>query len=214
MNNLKNNPVPKLTVAVLLTFVLILLSGCANKRILKKYYLLEPSLIPVLADSVTVQTLPYSVLINPFTVRPAYKTKQIALRSKSNELEYYIYHVWGEPLDDALRFFVWRRLKALHVFKRTSIELSISAPEYLIDGTVDLLEWQKPTKQIKKPVAHVQMVMDFKNFKTGEILVEHAFDRSVPLPKKSGMNDFVLAINRILNRETDAFIQKIAQTLK
>ncbi len=214
MKNLKNKRPAQLILIGLLAVSFFLMNGCASKRILKKYYVLEPSLTPVLADSVQYRQLPYSVLVNPLTVRPAFKTRQIALRSKSNELQYYIYHVWGEPLDDALRFFIWRRLEILKVFRESSIELTTKAPQYMIDGTIDLLEWQKPTGKIKKPVAHIQMVLDFKDFRTGKILVEHAFDRSEPLPKKSSMNDFVVAVNRILNGEVDTFIRKIISKLE
>lgn len=210
MNSLKNKQI----LIGLILLGLLFLSGCASKRVLKKYYILEPSLKTVLADSLQYSTLPYRVLVNPFIVRPAFKTKKIALRTKSNELQYYIYHLWGEAPDDALRFFIWRRLNVLKVFKQASVELTNTAPQYLIDGTIDLLEWQEPTKHIKKPVAHVQMVFYFKDFRSGKILVEHAFDRTAPLPTKSGMNDFALAVNRILNREVDSFIQEIIAKLK
>lgn len=202
---------------MLLVFALLgilVLSGCASKRILKKYYILEPSLKTVLADSLRYTTLPYRVLVNPFIVRPAFKSKKIALRTRSNELQYYIYHLWGEAPDDALRFFIWRRLNVLNVFKQASVELTNTAPQYLIDGTIDLLEWQTPNDHVDKPVAHVQMVFYFKDFKSGKILVKHAFDRTAPLPAKSSMNDFALAVNRILNREVDIFIQEIILKLK
>lgn len=214
MKNLKNKHSAQLILVGLLSLLMFLVSGCTSKRILKKYYVLEPDLTPVLADSVHYQPLPYSVLVNSFTVRPVFKSRQIALRSRSNELQYFVYHVWGEPLDEALRFFIWRRLEILKVFRQSSIELTNAAPQYMIDGMVDLLEWQKPMGKIKKPVAHIQMVLDFKDFRTGKILVEYAFDHSEFLPKKSSMNDFVVAVNRILNQEVDVFIQKIILKMK
>ncbi len=214
MNPLKNNLKHQFFLASLWTVILLLIAGCASKRILKKYYVLEPSLNPVLADSVQYRTLPYSVIVNPFTVRFAYKTTQIALRTQSNELQYYIYHVWGEPLDEAMRYFIWRRLQSLKIFRQTSMELTNWTPQYLIDGTVDLLEWQKETKPLKKPLAHIQMLLNFKDFHTGKIIVQHAFDRTQPLPSKSSMNDFVEAVNRIVNTEVDTFIREIWTKMK
>lgn len=215
MNNLKNRPVwalPK--ILLLLALALIFFTGCAKERILKKYYVLESSMSPVLSDSIQYHTLPYSVLISPFTARPAFQTKRIVMRSASNEIQYYVYHLWGDSPDIGMRFFIWRRLQTLHLFRNSTLELTNFVPDYIITGAIDLIEREAAGLYSKKPVAHVKMSIEFKEFKTGKIIVEHSFDRTAPLPRKSSMNDFVAAVNRILNHETDVFIAKIVSALK
>jgi ABC-type uncharacterized transport system auxiliary subunit len=200
---------------LLLSFVLMVvtLGGCARERILKKYYLLEPSMSGVLADSVQYRTMPYSVLVDAFSVRPAFKSKRIVLRSKSNEIQYYVYHLWGDSPDLGLRYFVWRRLTALHLFRTISMELGNYAPDYLIGGTIDMIEREEPGLYTKKAIAHVKMTLALKEFASGKIVVEYSFDRTAPLPKKSGMNDFVATVNNILNHEVDVFIARMVSTL-
>ncbi len=215
MKNLKNKPtIFSIRVLILVGLGLLFLLGCARERILKKYYVLESTMSPVLADSVQYKTLPYSVIVNPFTVRPAFKTQRIVLRSESNEIQYYVYHLWGDSPDIGMRFFIWRRLKTLHIFRNCSLELTNYVPQYIITGTIDLIEREENGLHTKKPIAHVQMSIELRNFQSGKTIVEHSFDRTKILPKKSSMNDFVFAVNRILNQEVDAFIGKVILALK
>ncbi len=191
---------------------LFFLSGCAKERIMKKYYVLDSPAVSTYADS--VKTLPYVVVVEPFIARPAYKTKQIALRSDSNELQYYYYHLWAEAPDVGMRFFVWQKIRSLKIFENCLLEVSQNFPKYLIRGTVDVVEMQEPAPDSDFPTAHIKASFELINFKTGKVAVEHSFDRTEALPEESSMNDFVKSVNKMVNQEVNVFIGKITSSVK
>ncbi|APF20811.1 ABC-type transport auxiliary lipoprotein family protein [Caldithrix abyssi] len=207
MKNLKN----KIVATCLLVFFVILLTNCTSKRILKKYYALDAQ-----SDSTLIQknALPFSVIIEPFWAHPAYKTRQIALRTRSHELEYYYYHQWAEAPDVALRFLLWRKLKTLNVFQNVDLAIGQAYPNYGISGSIDRIEVKNPDKKTHYPQARIKARLELFDLKNRQVVVWHEFDRSAKLPKKFGMNQFVERVNQMVNEELDVFIQKILKSLQ
>lgn len=87
-------------------------------------------------------------MIEPFWANPAYKTKQIALRTANHELQYYYYHSWSEAPDVVLRFLLWRKLKTVNLFQNCELAISQVFPQYGISGTLDRLEVKNRGKRI------------------------------------------------------------------
>jgi len=198
----------QLTLAI---FLFAVLANCTGERILKKYYVFNE-----LTDSTYVlrKPLPYSVMIEPFWANPAYKTKQIALRTKDHEIQYYYYHQWSEAPDIALRFLVWRKLKSLNLFQNCELAIGQVFPKYGIGGTLDWLEIRQRDKNHKYPLARIKARLELFDFKTRQTVIVHSFARSAELPKKYSMNQFVSVVNQMVNQELDRFIQKILETLQ
>ncbi len=208
MNILKNN---LFTLVLGVIFVVLLMNRCTSKRILKKYYVLDN-----LADSTLIQhkPLPFNVIIEPFWAAPAYRTKQIALRTQEHELQFYYYHQWSETPESAIRFLLWRKLQQANIFQNCDLAVGAVYPQYGISGTIDGIEVQNPGKTAKFPIARLKGRLELFDFQSRKTLVLHEFSNQQPLPKKFSMNQFATAINQMANQELDVFIRKILQTLQ
>ncbi len=210
MKSLKN----KLVFSIFLLLFVWLTSQCTSERILKKYYLFDEQIDSSWTKSVNLPYLPYSVIVEPFWINPAYKTKQMALRTRSHELQYYFYHQWAEAPDLGLRFLLWRKLKSLNLFQNCELALGTVYPQYGIGAVLDVIEVLEKNIDSQMPQAHIKARLELFDFKTRQVLVEHSFDRKKPLPEKFRMNQFVDTINAIVNRELDLFIKKIITRLQ
>lgn len=207
MKNLKI----KYLFVILILAISSLFFQCTSKQILKKYYVLDEKI-----DSTLIKQapLPYSVMIEPFWANPAYKTKQIALRTANHELQYYYYHLWSEVPDVALRFLLWRKLKTVNLFQNCELAISQVFPQYGISGTLDRLEVKNRDKKNKYPMARIKGRLELFDFKTRQMVVRHSFDRAMNLPKKFSMNQFVTSVNQMMNEEIDLFIKKMSSSLQ
>ncbi len=204
MKTLKNS-------AVIAFITILLFAACTKKQILKKYYVFDFS-----TDSLQLalqKPLPYAVTVDPFDINPAFRTKKIALRSKSNELQYYYYHQWAEAPDVALRFLVWRKLRDVHLFEKTLFQASHTFPDFLVHGTIDVIEMAQTPKK-NSPAAHIKGSLELINFKSGATVVAHDFERWFNLPDDNSMNDFVRITKNLFNQEIDKFIIKIAMKVR
>ncbi len=200
----------KSTYFVIFLAISSLLFQCTSKQILKKYYVLDEQL-----DSTLIKQapLPYSVMIEPFWANPAYKTKQIALRTGDYQLQYYYYHQWSEAPDMAMRFLMWRKLKSVNLFQNCELAIGQVFPQYGISGTLDRLEVRDRGKKNKYPMTRIKGSLELFDFKTRQMVVRHSFDRTKQLPKKFSMDQFVTSVNQIMNEEMDLFIKKMSSSL-
>ncbi len=190
--------------ALLFTF------SCAQKEIIKHYFILGED--SVNQDSLHFAApLPFAVQVSAINITPAYNQTRIALRSKSHELRYYYYNLWAERPSQAIRFFIFNRLKQSNLFDICLSEIGVLTPDYTLGGYVEQLE------RVALPdnySAHLKMRLELIDVKTNRIIAGRRIDRSMPLEENSPMNNFAAAISKILLEETNVFFGEIYQTLK
>lgn len=193
----------------LLFAALLLTFSCAQKQIVKHYFILGED--SAYRDSLKfMPPLPFAVQVSGISISPAYNQTRIALRSKSHELRYYYYNLWAERPSQAMRFFIFNRLKQSNLFKRCISEIGSQTPDYMLNGYVEQLE------RLDLPghySAHIKMRMELVGVKTNQTVAVRRIDRSLPLRENSPMNDFAAAISKILLEETNAFFSEIYQKL-
>ena len=195
-----------------LKFILIgmILTACTGERIINKYYILKDTdNDEVLNENIT--ELPYKVVIGNFNVSSPYNQSRIAVRTKSNELEYYYYHHWADLPQSSISFYVWEQVKNAGIFKTFEPELFDIQPDFQLTGTVYQIERIDLEDSAS---AHIKMELALKKVSDMSTLVEHKFDRQVPIDEAAPMNVFVRIISDIIDEECDKFVNKIYVNLR
>lgn len=185
------------------------LFSCSKKTIIRNYYLLElPQSVNITADS-TASPFMVNVDIRDFSVAKAFEQTRIALRTESNELNYFYYHHWAVRPSYAIADLVFRVFDQLGMFQRTVRGFSYN-PDYLIRGTVESIERYQAGKN---PAAHLAMSLQLVDAETEVTLVRHHFDRIEELKKDKSMNAFAQKLSEMLYQECDVFASKVKNHL-
>lgn len=201
------------SLVLLLSLAGLLLNSCTQKLVVTRYYLLstdqkitEPDTEP---GNIT-QPLPNSVEIGRFRISKAYDRERIAVRTQSNEIYYYFYHSWAIDPQSAIRFFVWNQVYQSNLFQACEMEFFKGTPDYQITGLIDQIE---RTDMKKQSAAHLKMNLELRQYPSGELILNHHFDRYVPMRESASMNTFAQLISQILLEECDTFIMQINSAL-
>lgn len=184
------------------------LVSCTSDRVLKKYYILSEIAPEQQADSSAHNTISLNAQVTAFKAARAYQQNRIALRTQSNELSYFYYHNWADNPASAVRYFVWNKLNSARLFKSCLLDLTLNPPDIFINGYVEQIE---RTGIRDNYSAHLKMYLEVVDVKSGDVLLRHSFDRSLPIEEDSSMNLFTQKISRILTEETNRFMQLIEQ---
>lgn len=193
---------------LLIIIGIILLNSCGSDPVIRRYFILDdyqPE--TVITDTVfTVYPLPFNVKIEPFAISRSYNQDRIALRTRSNEIQFYYNNNWAESPASAVRYFMWQKLKQQDVFQSCEINLTETTPTHLIKASINHIE-----RQVRKNdhAAHLEMVLELKKMNNDNPDVIYSFDRFEPIEEDARMNIFAQAISKILVEETTVFIEKI-----
>lgn len=182
-----------------LTGALVL--ACSKSAILRKYYVLESR---AAIDTTAVRSsspLPIKVDVRDFTVAKAFDQTRIAVRTNTNELNYYYYHLWAVRPATAIADVVYERTNRLRLFQRCVRGFSVG-PDYYISGQIMALE---RVQSAKKEYAHLQGTLSIYDARTELPVLERDFERTLELVDKS-MNGFAGACSNILESETALFL--------
>lgn len=185
-----------------------LLAGCAGEQRAIKYYTIDSYAIepPETADIHFDEPLPYIVEVADFTIAGPYNDSRIALRTDSNELEYYHYHQWAETPGHAVRYFIWRILHDAGIFEVCQLRLTVRTPQYVVTGAINRIERVDVEGEAG---AYIDGAVDLVDVRENRILVSHRFDTLAPFAANASMNVFAREVNNILQNETHVFIEKI-----
>ncbi len=191
---------------ILFVFLIaVVMIGCGKRAIIRQYYVID---FPVLSDSTQLAQPPLSDKICevlPVRVSPAYAEKQIALRTDSHELKYYVYHFWAVKPENAFANLIENYLQSKRLFTLISSQLWKTHPDYEISTRIYHLEAVKVNKHLN---AHLHLDIELTDTRNHQTVVVHSFDKYAPLPKRK-VNLFAAVISQMLHRELDVFSQKI-----
>lgn len=186
--------------------IIMLGAGCSKKAMLRKYYVLEVISRKDRRIPRFRKTLPFRVEVRDFRVAKAFEQTRIAVRSASNELDYYFYHHWAVRPPVAVADLVYRVLDRTRLFQQLSREYSIRT-DYSISGHIHSIE--RIQKQ-EKTSAHMAGVFELFNTKGDLIVMRYEFDQTVDMPEDHSMNHFAAKISELLHQESEAFAKQIA----
>jgi ABC-type uncharacterized transport system auxiliary subunit len=195
-----------------LLFILVstvLLTSCSKKITTRRYYVLELTNTsqPIKADSAMFDV---QVDIRDFRVARAFDQTRIALRTNTNELDYYFYHHWAAKPGQAVADFVYDLIEDKKLFSQISRGISYN-PDYLIVGDIKSLE---RIQERKEAFAHVHLVMELINANTDEVMARFEDDQRLPVEPAKSMNSFARITSQILRHATNEFLDQVQYFLE
>ncbi len=193
---------------IIFMLLFLFIAGCAGQQRSIKYYTLDSYDI-TLPDSIEPgreTPLPFVVEVIDFSIAGPYNDARIALRTDSNELEYYHYHHWAESPGHAVRYFIWRILHDAQMFEVCQLRLTVTAPQFVVTGAINKLERVDVEGEAG---AHVDGVIDFVDVRNNRIILSHRFSTFAPFTDNAPMNVFAQEVSVIFRDEVFTFIDKI-----
>jgi ABC-type uncharacterized transport system auxiliary subunit len=192
---------------IIIVFVL-LLAGCAGQQRAIKYYTIDSYTIdqPELSERAHRTPLPYVVEVLDFSVSGPYNDTRIALRTGSNELEYFHFHQWAEMPGAAVRYFIWRVLSDADLFETCQLRVAVAAPQFIVTGAVNRLERTDIEDEAGVQVNAVFQLLDVRE---NRMIVSHDFNNFRPFSRNAPMNIFAQEVTNIFREELYVFIEKI-----
>ena len=197
----------KRTIPITILILLLSLMGCSRKSMMRNYYLLTPSSIPASGYLLEVigEPLPYKVDVRDFQVVRAFEQTRMAVRSKSNELNYYYYHHWSVRPSALIPDMVHFEVSRSGLFQECKRGFT-HQPDYIIQGRITQVE-RVHTGEV--PCAHIAGNFEFFNEEKQSIVLKHNFDRTAPLMEDETMNSFARTLSDVIQHEISTFQLKI-----
>lgn len=193
----------KIVILVLLTAVLFFMT-CSKRITTRRYYVLELTNLPAfLRPDSTLFSI--KVDVRDFRVARAFDQTRIALRTNSNELDYYFYHHWAAKPSLSVADFVYDLIAAKKLFTGYFRGISYN-PDYLITGDIKSIE---RIQERHAAYAHVHMVIELIDADTEQVVVRYEDDQRVPVEPARSMNTFARVSSQILLHFTNEFTNQV-----
>lgn len=182
----------------------VILWGCMSSPA-KKYYQINLGEM----ERESLPTINKTVLVEPAVADGLYDDFRIIYRISPFELNYYSYEFWAEKpgklIGDAISHFLIKN----RVFAKVTRELSKGDPDILLRSRVHLIE-EVDSKEAW--FARLAMDLEFVDFKTGNSLLSHHFDRTEKLPEKN-ISEVPVVLSRILTEELTKILTDLSSQL-
>ncbi|MFO7891557.1 MAG: ABC-type transport auxiliary lipoprotein family protein [bacterium] len=192
----------------LLILLLMYVSGCSKKAMVRKYYVLEPDSLITRQDLQITETLPYNIDIREFNIAKAFGQSRIAVRLESHKINYYYYHLWATHPSSAITYMIFRLVDGSKMFQKTSLGFSIDA-DFIITGNIHKLEIIEEKKDL---LAHLNISFILLDNKKDEVLLRTTHNRKVTLKKKN-INEFAAQTSTLLQQITSDYLIEVKNTL-
>jgi len=192
-----------------LIIVALLAASCTKKISTRRYYIFD---IPTVGQKAKPETplFQLQVDVRNFSVARAFDQTRIALRTDTNEMDYYFYHHWASKPSLAVADFVFDIIENRNVFSSANRSISYN-PDYLVQGNIKSIERIESNKMA---FAHISMVLEFINADTEQVVAFFEDDQRLPLEPAQSMNTFARACSQILMHMTDEFLKNVTQYLE
>ncbi len=192
-------------ITFLLTCTLLLGLACTKKAMIRKYYIIDSPSDTLAIDSDINTPVPLHIEVRNFEVAKAFSQMPIALRTRSNELNYYFYHHWAVKPGTGIGDIVFAWLDQSELFQKISRGYTPES-DYCLMGHVYAIE---RFQEKEKASAHLHLKFVLLDHHLGKPLLTHEFDRSKLFTPQKQMNPFAVAVSDILFEEFDIFLEQI-----
>jgi ABC-type uncharacterized transport system auxiliary subunit len=187
---------------LILAGIILLMAGClSEKTMVRKYYTLE---LPDEATDVRPEQpgkITGTCEIRQVLINPVYDNREIANRSKSHEITYYMDHQWAVRPAGAIRELLYGFLSEAELFEAVFKRYNRYIPDYLFVAKVNDIEVIENGKTFS---AHLNISFCLVDNSNNNIILRHRADRSHPLKQKE-MNLFASEVSKILYEELMTF---------
>jgi ABC-type uncharacterized transport system auxiliary subunit len=196
----------KRTIALPATVALIALlaAGCFSSPS-KRYF----QIVPIDKDADRHPPIDKALYIEPVRVDPLYDDYRVIYRVTPFELKYYSSSFWAKKPDVLFREAMSDYLIRKEGFSRVTTDVLQGDPAYVLRSSVRLVE------EIDSPkvwFGRLAMDLEFLDFKTGQVLVRHSFDRRTPLGGRQ-VSFLPAVLSGLLVDELDVAVRKLSDAL-
>jgi ABC-type uncharacterized transport system auxiliary subunit len=183
----------------------LILTNCAKKALIRKYYVLQTTNTLSQNESGTNNPLPLKVDIRDFQTAKAFDQTRIAVRTESHEMNYYFYHHWAVKPSITIADIIYSIVDGSGLFQRTYRGYS-SDSNFIITGYIHEIE---RIDMKKHKAAHIRMSFELIDTETSSPVIRYELEKEVKFNKDKSMNRFANILSEILQTETEKFIHKI-----
>jgi len=183
-------------------FILLLLTSCGRKTIVRKYYLIKTAPVErIEREPVTSATCQ----VEPVDIYPEFTTERIAQRNETHEIVYYSNHFWAIKPGETMTRILVNHLGKAGIFRSVDNRFYAMSPDYSLETTVYQLEVFEEEKDLK---AHLHLEFVLKENVSGNIILTHSNNLVEPLPDRD-MNSFAALISTMFHQEIMVWSGKI-----
>ncbi len=199
-------PAGLLLIAVMILIGLILpLNNCMTSTGREYYQLYLPPPPANLEENTAAPKIDKILLVESVEVGTFYNDYRMVYRTSPYSLNYYSYKYWIRKPELLIRDCIVDYLSDTKFFKQVIIKFARGEPDWQLKAVVRVLEeYDRPEAWH----AHLKMELVVVEFKSGQQVLSHSFDRQVRLVKKK-VEQFPIAVSLILKEELDIVMEKL-----
>lgn len=180
------------------------LTGCISSVGKEYFQLYLPRHTPPAASEEASYKIDKILLVDSVEVDEVYDDYRIVYRTSPYHLNYYSYKYWIKKPGLMVRDSIVDYFSKNNVFKKVITGFAEGEPDLIMKTVVHVLEeYDRPETWF----AHLKMDIKMEDFKTGEPVLFHTFDREWRLIQKK-VAQFPIGISRLLQEELDKAINK------
>jgi uncharacterized lipoprotein YmbA len=198
-----------LMLLVLFTFILaaLAITGCISSVGKEYFQLYLPQNSTAAAGGETTQQIDKILLVESVEVDPIYSDYRMVYRTSPFHLNYYSYKYWIKRPGLLIRESIVDYFSKNNIFKKVIAGFAEGEPDVQLKAVVHIIEeYDRPDAWF----AHLKMDFRIIDFKTGEQVLSHSFDRQRQLAAKK-IEHLPVAISGLLQEELDKVINKLTK---
>ena len=173
----------------------------SEKTVVRKYYTLE---LPEETHNIrpdTAMMIPGTCEIRQVMVNPVYDNREIANRSDSHEITYYMYHQWAVRPAEAMREILYGFLSEAELFEAVYKRYNRDIPDYFFEARVNDIEVIEEGETFS---AHLNISFSLIDNSNNNVILSHRADRMEAIKRKD-INLFASELSSILYEELMTF---------
>ncbi len=192
------------------SIILIFFMGCTSSP-MKKYYQISLEDISMQkSQSFDLKSIDKILLVEKIDMEEIYNDYRLVYRKSPFQLNYYSYKFWIKKPDRVIRDAIVQYLSNKKVFNKVIIEFLEWKPDLIMKVRTNIIEEYDIGENW---FAHLSMKFKIIDFKSGEVIVTHKFDRKKRLIIKK-VDNIPVCLSKILQEELDKVISNLSKKLK
>lgn len=194
-----------LSVLFALIFAALAITGCISSVGKEYFQLYLPQNTATTADVETTHKIDKILLVESVKVEDIYNDYRMVYRTSPFHLNYYSYKYWIKKPELLVRDSIVDYFSKNNVFKKVVTGFAEGEPDIQLKAVVHIIEeYDRPDTWF----AHLKMDFRIIDFKTGEQVLSHSFDRQRQMAIKK-IAHLPVAISGLLQEELDKVINKL-----
>jgi len=196
-----------LSVLFALIWAALATSGCISSVGKEYFQLYLPQNTTAAAGGENAYKIDKILLVESVDVDAVYNDYRMVYRTSPFHLNYYSYKYWIKKPEVLVKESIVDYFSKNNIFKRMVTGLTEGEPDIRLKAVVHIIEeYDRPDTWF----AHLKMDIRIIDFKTGELVLSHSFDRQRQLAARK-VEHLPIAISGLLQEELDKVINKLTK---